>query len=50
MAMEPLLRGVPLEMAVSLTLKPSAKAAWDKLESSHLGSDRARMATTQRVR
>jgi hypothetical protein len=37
-------------MAVSLALKPSAKAAWDKLESSHLGSDRARMATTQRVR
>jgi hypothetical protein len=32
MAMEALLRGVPLEVATSLTLKPSAKAMWDMLE------------------
>jgi hypothetical protein len=29
MAMEALLRGVPLEMAASLASKPTAKAAWD---------------------
>jgi hypothetical protein len=50
MAMEALLRGVPLEMAASLTLKPSVKAAWDQLELSCLNSDHARMATTQCVR
>jgi hypothetical protein len=33
MAMEALLRGVPLEMASSLASKPSARAAWDLLES-----------------
>jgi hypothetical protein len=41
MAMEALLRSVPFEMA-SLTSKPSAKAAWDELDSSRLGSDRVR--------
>jgi hypothetical protein len=50
MAMEALLRGVPIEMAASLASKPSTEAAWDQLESSRLGSDRARMATAQRVR
>jgi hypothetical protein len=50
MAMEALLRGVPLEMTASLASKPSAKAAWDQLESSRLGSDRARMSSAQRVR
>jgi hypothetical protein len=50
MAMEALLRGVPLEMTTSLASKPSAKAAWDQLESSRLGSDRARMSSAQRVR
>jgi hypothetical protein len=49
MAMEALLRGVPLEMASSLTSKPFAKAAWDLLELARLGSDRARMLSTQRV-
>jgi hypothetical protein len=39
--MEALLRGVPLEMASSLVLKPSAKAAWDLLELARLGSYRA---------
>jgi hypothetical protein len=41
LAMEALLRGVPLEMASSLVLKPSAKAAWDLLELARLGSDHA---------
>jgi hypothetical protein len=41
---------MPLEMATSLGSKPSAKAAWDQLESSCLGSDRARIATAQRIR
>jgi hypothetical protein len=50
MAMEALLRGVPLEMAASLASKPTAKAAWDQLESSCLGSDRACMSSAQRVR
>jgi hypothetical protein len=50
MAMETLLRGVPLEMVASLASKPTAKAAWDQLESSRLGSDRARMSSAQRVR
>jgi hypothetical protein len=39
-----------LEMAASLASKPTAKAAWDQLESSRLGSDRARMSSAQRVR
>jgi hypothetical protein len=43
MAMVALLRGMPLEMASTLALKPSTKAAWDHLESSRLGFDRARM-------
>jgi hypothetical protein len=50
MAMEAILRGVPLEMAASLASKPTAKAAWDQLESSNLGSDRACMSSAQRVR
>jgi hypothetical protein len=50
MAMEALLRGVPLEMASSLASKPSAKAAWDLLESSRLGSDRACMSSAQHMR
>jgi hypothetical protein len=50
MAMEALLRDVPLEMAAYLTSKPSAKAAWDQLESSLLGSDRAHMSLAQRIR
>jgi hypothetical protein len=50
MAMEALLCGVLLEMASSLTLKPSAKSAWDLLESARLGSDRACMSSAQRVR
>lgn len=49
-AMEALLRGVPLEMASSLTSKESAKAAWDHLAAARLGSDRARVAAAQRVR
>jgi hypothetical protein len=40
MAMEALLCGVPLEMTASLASKPSAKAAWDQLESSPLSTDR----------
>jgi hypothetical protein len=50
MAMEALLRGVPLEMASSLTSKPFAKAAWDLLEWARLGSDRVRMSSVQCVR
>jgi hypothetical protein len=51
MAMEALLlRGVPLEMAAPRTSKPSAKVAWDQLESSRLGSDRVRMSSAERVR
>jgi hypothetical protein len=50
MAMEALLRGVPLEMAASLASKPTAKVAWDQLESSRLSSDRARLSSAQRVR
>jgi hypothetical protein len=33
-AMEALLRGLPLEMASTLASKPSAKVAWDQVESS----------------
>jgi hypothetical protein len=50
MAMEALLRGVPLEMASSLASKPSAKAMWDLLESARLSSNHARMSSAQRVR
>jgi hypothetical protein len=50
MAMEALLYGVPLEMAASFASKPFAKVAWDQLESSCLGSDRAHMASAQHVR
>ena len=50
MAMEAILRGVPLEMASTLASKDSAKAAWEALEASRLGSDRARMASAQRIR
>jgi hypothetical protein len=50
MSMEALLRDMPLEMAPSLVSKPSAKAAWDQLESLRFGSDRARMSSAQRVR
>jgi hypothetical protein len=50
MAMEAFLRGVPLEMAASLASKPTAKVAWDQLESSRLSSDRARLSSAQRVR
>jgi hypothetical protein len=50
MAMEALLRRVPLELAASLASKPSTKAAWDQLESSRLGFDRACMLSAQRVR
>jgi hypothetical protein len=49
-AMEALLRGVPLEMVASLASKPSTKAAWDQLESSRLGFDRARMLSAQLIR
>jgi hypothetical protein len=48
LAMEALLRGVPLEMASSLVLKPSAKAAWDLLELARLGSDRAHVLDASR--
>jgi hypothetical protein len=50
MAMEALLRRVPLELAASLASKPSTKAAWDQLESSRLGFDRACMSSAQCVR
>jgi hypothetical protein len=50
MAMEALIRGVPLEMAASLTSKPTGKVAWDQLESSRLSSDHARMSSTYHVR
>ena len=50
MAMEAILRGVPLEMASSLASKETAKDAWASLEASRRGSDRARMASAQRVR
>jgi hypothetical protein len=36
-------------MASTLALKPSAKATWDQLESSRLGSDRARISSVQRL-
>jgi hypothetical protein len=45
MAMEALLRGVPLDMAFTLALKPYDKAVWNQLELSRLGSDRARMSS-----
>jgi hypothetical protein len=44
-AMEALLRGLPLEMASTLASKPSAKVAWDQVESSQLGSDHACMSS-----
>jgi hypothetical protein len=49
MAMMALLRRVPLEMASTLASKPSAKAEWDQLELSCLGSDCARISSAQRV-
>jgi hypothetical protein len=50
MAMEALLRVVPLEMTSSLVSKPFVKAAWDLLESARLGYDRARMSSVHHVR
>jgi hypothetical protein len=50
MAMEALLCGMPLKMVASLASKPPTMTAWDQLESSRLGSNRARMAMAQHVR
>jgi hypothetical protein len=49
MAMEALLCGVPMEMASSLTSKPSAKAAWHLLESMRLDSNHVCMSSAQCV-
>jgi hypothetical protein len=49
MAMEAILKAVPPEFISALGNEDSAKAAWDKLQTLRLGSDRVRKAKAQQL-
>jgi hypothetical protein len=49
-ALEALLAVVPMEMHSSLMNKRTAKDAWDAIATAHIGSDRARRSTLQKLR
>ena len=49
-ALEAIITGVPQEMQVSLADKHTAKDAWDSIAVAHIGVDRVRRATLQRLR
>ena len=50
MAVDAILSAVPAEMIRPLASKRTAKEAWEAIKSIHVGSDRARKMTLQRLR
>jgi len=50
MAVDAILSAVPAEMILPLASKHTAKEAWEAIKSIHVGSDRARKMTLQRLR
>ena len=49
-ALEAILAAVPAEYREPLGMKSSAKEAWEAIAAMHVGSDRAKKATAQRLK
>ena len=50
MALDAILSAVPAEMIRTLGVKKTSKEAWEAIKTMHVGSDRTRKATLQRLR
>jgi hypothetical protein len=49
LALDAILASVPSEMVASLADKPTTKDAWDSITATHVGLNRARMVTVQKL-
>jgi hypothetical protein len=49
-ALEAICSGVPPEMVPTLATKPSAKAAWEAVQTMRIGDERVRKSTAQSLR